>query len=269
MPGDEGQLPEDVAYLGADDVGSAPRHGYQGDRGAALKPPRVPASPTLALSRESGSRGGTIGRRVAARLGWAVYDQELLEYMAQDGVVRQGVLDNLSAESAAWIEARLQQLLRQEQFRSGERVPSEKMRGVVSPPVPSPTFLNLARLVLALGTQGEVVLIGRGSGYILPSDSTLHARIVAPLPERIAYMSNWLRLSREEAEERVRQRDQRRTEFIQTHFQIQPDDVHLYDLVLNSSLLGEALCVELLVQAAHTVSEAGLPKGRIAAPNGG
>src|SRR5262249_48971408 len=146
-----------------------PRHGYQGDRGATLKPPSVPVCATLAISRESGARGGTIGRRVASRLGWAVYDQELLEYMAQDAVVRQGVLDNLSAEASAWVEARLQQLLRQEQLSS------------------QPSFLNLARLVLALGSQGEVVLIGRGCGHILPTESTIHARIVAPLEDRIAY----------------------------------------------------------------------------------
>lgn len=243
-PSNEGILPEDSAVR-------TPRHGYQGDRGASRKLPTTPASPTLAISRESGARGGTIGRRVASRLGWAVYDQELLEYMAQDGVVRQGVLDNLPAEASVWVETRLQQLLRQEQLSS------------------QPSFLNLARLVLALGSQGQVVLIGRGCGHILPSDSTIHARIVAPLEDRIAYMSNWLRLSREEAEERVCQSDQRRSEFIRTHFQLQPEEIHLYDLVLNSSLLSEALCVELLIQAAEAVCEAGLPKGRVTGPNGG
>jgi Cytidylate kinase-like family len=225
--------------------GPAPRHGYQGDRGASTAPPNIPAHLTIALSRESGGRGGTIGRRVAQRLGWAVYDQDLLEYMAQDALVRQGVLDQMSPEAAAWAEARLQQLLRQEQFSS------------------KPAFLNLVRVVLALGAQGRAVLIGRGCGHVLPSESTLHARIVAPLPARIAYMSQWMRLSEEEAADRVRTRDERRTEFIQTHFQVQPEDVHQYDLLLNSSLLGEVLCVELLVQAAQAVAEVGLPKGRL------
>ena len=164
--------------------------------------------------------------------------------MAQDSVVRQGVLDQLSAEAAAWTQDRLQQLLRQEQFSS------------------KPSFLNLVRVVLALGAQGRAVLIGRGGGHILPPESTVHARIVAPLNARIAYMTQWLRLSEEEAAERVRTRDEHRIEFIQTHFQVQPEDVHQYDLVLNSGVLGEALCVELLVQAAKAVGDAGLPKGR-------
>lgn len=221
-----------------------PRHGFQGDRGATPLPASIPAHLTIAITRESGARGGTIARRVARRLGWAVYDQELLEYMALEAVARQNMLDTLPPAAAAWAEAQLQNLLHQENLSQ------------------QPSFLNLARVVLALGSQGKVVLIGRGSGCILPRETTLHGRIVAPLADRIAYMSQWLRLSVEEATERVRLRDDRRSEFIRNHFHRQPEDVHQYDLVLNSSLLGEALCVELLVQAAQAVMTAGLPKGR-------
>ncbi|HVS36699.1 MAG TPA: cytidylate kinase family protein, partial [Gemmataceae bacterium] len=70
----------------------APRHGYQGERETSPAAPRLPAGLCIAVSREAGARGGAIGRRVGHKLGWQVYDQEVLEYMAQDGVVRQGVL---------------------------------------------------------------------------------------------------------------------------------------------------------------------------------
>jgi len=74
---------------------------------------------------------------------------------------------------------------------------------------------------------------------------------VAPLQDRVAYMGQWLRLTEEEAAEKVRRRDERRAEFIATHFHRQPGDVHQYDLVLNSSLLGEEVCAELIAQAAR------------------
>jgi cytidylate kinase len=114
-----------------------------------------------------------------------------------------------------------------------------------------PAVVNLARVVLALGAQGQVVLIGRGAGCILPRATTLNVRIVAPLAERIAYMAQWLRLTEEEAAQRVRLRDSRRVEFLATHFHRQAGDVHQYDLVLNSSLLGEDVCAELIAQAAR------------------
>lgn len=210
----------------------SPRHGFQGDRGAPPPPRTGPSALTIAVSRESGARGGTIARRVGRKLGWQVYDQELLEYMAQDSTIRQGVLD-APPTPADWPELRLQQLIRE---------------GVVRE---HPSVVNLARVVLALAAQGQVVLIGRGAGCLLPRETTLQVRVVAPLRERIAYMGQWLRLTEEEAAERVRLRDERRNEFIINSFQRDPSDVHQYDLVLNSSLLGEDVGVELIVHAAR------------------
>jgi cytidylate kinase len=220
------------AVPSGDEPRESPRHGFQGDRGTP--PPRSgPSALTIALSREAGARGSTIARRVGRKLGWQVYDQELIEYMAQEASVSQGVLDALAATPADWAEARLQQLIR-------DRAVSEH-----------PTIVNLARVVLALGAQGHAVLIGRGAGCILPRETTLNVRIVSPLHERIAYMGQWLRLTVEEATERVRLRDERRREFIAANFHRDPNDVHQYDVILNSSLLGEDVCAELIAQAAR------------------
>jgi hypothetical protein len=216
----------------------SPRHGFQGDRGAPPAAPTTPAGLTVAISREAGARGGSIGRRVARKLGWAVYDQELLEYMAQEAAVRHNVIEPLSGPAAAWAEGRLEQLLREQNLSQ------------------HPLILNLARVILALAAHGNVVLIGRGAGCILPRQSTLHVRLISPLADRIAYMSQWLRLSHEEAAERVRLRDERRAAFLSTHFHRQPGDVQQYDAILNSGTLGEDVCAELISRAARARAEA-------------
>jgi cytidylate kinase len=224
-PDDEGTAPSDPGL-------QTPRHGFQGNR-TPQPLPSVPAAVSIAVSREAGARGGTIGRRVGRKLGWQVYDQEVLEYMAQEGTVRQELLDTQEAAAGRWAEEQLRQLRRQGKV-------------AVTPPL-----LDLARVILALGGQGRVVFIGRGAGCVLPAASTLKVRILAPLDDRIAYMSQWLRLTRDEAAERVRLRDRRRAEYLQTHFHSDPNDVYQYDLVLNSSLLGEEVSAELIVQAAE------------------
>jgi hypothetical protein len=215
-----------------------PRHGFQGDRAPAPAVPAMPAGLSVAISREAGARGGSIGRRVARKLGWGVYDQELLEYMAQEAAVRQNVVEPLTGIAAAWVEGRLQQLLHEQNLSQ------------------HPLILNLARVVLTLGTHGNVVLVGRGAGCILPRQSTLYVRLISPLSERIAYMSQWLRLSQDEAAERVRLRDERRATFLSTHFHRQPSDVHQYDMLLNSGTLGEDVCAELVARAARARAEA-------------
>lgn len=215
------------------DAPQSPHHGYQGDRELLAKRPQMPASLTIAISRESGARGDTIGRRVGKKLGWQVYNQEVLEYISQEGSFRDDVTENLSPEAAQWAAERLQLLLREQNLSQ------------------HPAILNLAKIVLALGARGEAVLVGRGAGCILPAASTLNVRIVAPLADRIAYMSQWLRLTVEAAAEQVRLRDARRADFLETHFHRRPGDIHHYDMLLNSSFLGEDVCAELIIQAAR------------------
>ncbi len=225
--------PEKESSSQASALPESPRHGFQGNRGPAPAKPAIPVSLTIAVSRETGSRGGTIARRAGRKLGWQVYNQELLEYVAQEGAFRQGILDNLTPAASLWAEQRLEALLREQNLSQ------------------HPSLADLARIILALGAQGEVVVIGRGAGCLLPSESTLNVRIVALQDDRIAYMSQRLRLTIEEATEYVEARDRRRAEFIGTHFHRQPGDIYQYDLLLNSSLLGEESCAELIAHAAR------------------
>jgi cytidylate kinase len=187
---------------------------------------------TIAISREAGSRGNTIGGRVGQKLGWPVYNHELLEAMAHDGPLRQSMIDDSDTDAINWVESTVAGLLSSGQLAGDASV------------------ISLARTVLTLGYRGEVVLIGRGAGYILPHSSTLHVRIMAPLADRIAYMSQWLRLTHGEAAEQVRRRDHHRASFLSSHFKRDSDIVDHYDMILNSGLLGEDLSAEVIIHAA-------------------
>ena len=164
-----------------------------------------------------------------------------MEYIAQEGNFRQELTEHLSAAAAKWAEQELDRLLREQVLSS------------------HPSIIEMSRVVLTLGAQGEAVLVGRGAGNILPRETTLHVRIVAPLEDRIAYMSQWLRLTHEEAAERVRVRDGRRNEFFETHFHRPPGDPYQYDMLLNSSLLGEDLCADLIIEAGRAKLERAKP----------
>jgi hypothetical protein len=222
--------PADLDAFTDSSTSGAPRHG---DRG---KPPAVRRAPlglTIAVSREAGARGASIARRVGVRLGWQVYDQELLEYMSQDAAARREIVENLPAACLDWIAHR-----------------NAVLEGTCGVGEASNVF-PLAQTVLALAARGEAVLIGRGAGCILPRESTLNVRILAPLSDRIAYMGQWLRLTTAEATARVTARDERRADFLRTHFGRTTAEVHQYEMLLNSSALGEEDCAELIARAAE------------------
>ncbi len=227
-----------------DSFQDSPRHGFQGDRGVPPAKPRIPGSLTVALFHETGARGTAIAHRLGEKLGWQVFTQDLLEHSSQDELVRQEILEGISPESMEWVENRL-----------GDP-------DLWQNPSQHPAVLNLVRLVLALGTQGEVILIGGGAGYILPRRSTLHVRLIASLEDRVAYLSQWLRMTHEEAARQVELRDQRRTEFIETHFNNSPGDAQQFDLLLNTSYLGEDLCSELIRLAARNKLSTLIPHSR-------
>lgn len=234
--------PPDVLELGLPPGEMPPAHGFRGEDAPVIRG-SVPRGLSIAVSRESGARGGSIARRVGRKLGWQVYDHEVLEFMAQDSVARQELIDSLPEACGAWAEERLAWLCKEHNLQT------------------DPALVNMSRLVLSLAAQGEVVLIGRGAGSILPPHTTLNVRIVAPLQDRIAYMCQWLRLPVSEAAEKVRQSDQRRTEFLSAHFHCSATALHQYDLVLNSSRLGEEACADLIVQAAKVRAEVPVEMG--------
>jgi len=218
LPPDESEPPE------------SPRHGFQGDRGARTEAPSLPRGLTVAISRETGARGATIGRRIARKLRWDCYDQELLEFMAQDDSAGNN-LREISPEVAEWVEGRLQALLREQTLSQ------------------HPSVISMARVILTLAASGQVVLIGRGAGFLLPSATTLHVRIIAPLADRVAYMGQSQRLGSTEAATHVHKSDARRSEFLATHFHRRGDEIHHYDLLLNSSRLGEEEAAALVCHA--------------------
>src|SRR5262245_59326851 len=139
---------------GAAPTGS-PLHGFRGDRQPLRPGDPIPAGLTLAISREAGARGGTIGRRVGRKLGWQVYDHELIEFLAHDSSAHHDRSASLTPEASHWVEEQHQRLL--------------AARGIE----PAPAVVNLIRLLLSLATQGNIVLIGRGPGFLLPRPSTL------------------------------------------------------------------------------------------------
>jgi cytidylate kinase len=164
---------------------------------------------------------------VGEQLGWQVYDQEMLTFLANDEPARMELLRDLPPAERDWADS---------QF-SDANTDLE------------PELMNAIRLTLALAARGDVVLVGRGSGFLLPNETTVHVRIVAPWESRVGYIAQSLRLPREDAVAEVRSRDEKRASLIQTLTGHDPTVASGYDLILNSARLGLESCAELIVQA--------------------
>jgi cytidylate kinase len=208
-----------------------PLHGYRGD--AVTPPPAArPRGLTVAVSREAGARGESIARRAGRDLGWQVFDADALDHLGRDEAAREELLADLPAAVREWAAAEAATAVRR------RRLDPASAAGVA------------VRLMVALAARGEVVLVGRGAGFLLPAASTLHVRVVAPRAERVAYLADWLRLAPAEAAAELADRDAKRDRFLADVIGVADSaDPCGYDLVLNSNRLGEEAAAAVIVQA--------------------
>jgi cytidylate kinase len=194
-------------------------------------PEAVPHPFTVVLSREAGIEAGPVAEEVAGSLGWAAYDHELLELIAQEMHLRTSLLDSVDEKRKSWMKEAFERFL-------ADNAVSEV------------SFVShLIRVVLALGAHGECVIVGRGAGFILPAESTLRVRLVAPLLDRVNSLSASLGVSHREAERQINTLKAERTAFLEEYFvkgRLEPEH---YDLIVNVSRFSTPEAAELIVTA--------------------
>lgn len=204
-------------------------------RHAAVGTQDEPPAPgwTIALEREAGAAGTTIAREAAARLGWQVYDHELLEQIARDMGVRSSLLKSVDERRQPWLQESLETFME-------------------TPLVTESAYVrHLIETVLALGTHGQCVIVGRGSPFILPPGNALRVRIVGYLHDRVHRIQHLKGLSHKEAEQETARLDEERMRFTRAHFHKDPTLPENYDLVLNSSRFSTAECAACIIDALH------------------
>jgi len=186
---------------------------------------------TIAISRESGAGGASVAREVGSQLDWPVYDRELLEKISDETGLQMELLESLDEHetnrTAEWLDS---------------------LFGVKT--VTSAQFgRRLVQTLSALAAHGRCVIVGRGAAVILPESTTLRVRLVAPRKTRIARMKAKLGLAEQAVASRVDEIDSLRAEFVRSHFRKEVNDVHHYDIVLNTERFSVAQCADLIVAA--------------------
>jgi cytidylate kinase len=206
--------------------------------GMGEEPDRAPAPAApiarfqnICISREAGSGAGALARMVGQRLGWKVYDEELIEAIAH----RMGLpLDDVRAldEQAPSMVQDWLLPLREEYY------------------APQEAYLDhLAKLIEAIGRAGESILVGRGAGFMLPRETTLSVRVIAPLKIRAARLAERMGVSVRTARRAARDLDRRRAQFDRTMHRADPNNPHNFDMVVDSHSLSLEIAAEVIVCA--------------------
>lgn len=193
------------------------------ERRAEAKQGGLPAGPWITVSRQLGSGGTELARRLGVELGWEVYDREILDTIARHTHTREIVLSRLDERAV------------------GPMI--DYIRRLLDPEVPGQTeFLQeMLRVIWGLARNGNAIIVGRGANWFLDPRQGLRIRVVAPFEVRVG------RAGRDES--RVRSNDERQTEFVRRVFRQNIDDPLGYDLVLNTGVIDLASAVRSAIAA--------------------
>jgi cytidylate kinase len=171
--------------------------------------------PYVAVSRQVASGGNEFAAALAARLGYTLFDREIVDYIAERANVRVAAVKSLGE---TWFNA-----------------VHDWISGVIDT-----RFLaadEYARhLVAVVGTVARhesAVFVGRGVGHFLPPERGLRVRVVASLERRVAYAEENYGMSRAAARELIMRSDASRVGFTRAYFNADISDPLHYDITFN------------------------------------
>jgi cytidylate kinase len=190
-------------------------------------------APIVTISREAGALGTTLGRLVAERLGFRLWDQELVQRIAEESGASETLLAAVDEQARNAIEDLLAGILMGDSFTEKEYL------------------AQLMRVVHAIAQHGGAVIIGRGAQFVLPPDAALRVRVVGSLEERVRSVASSRRLSARDARSEVERVDRERLAFIRHHYHQDGADPHAYDLIVNSTAIPLERAVDVVVSAYH------------------
>jgi len=180
--------------------------------------------PVITLSREMGSLGTAIARRVADSLGYRFVWREVINRAASRAGAPEVALAEI--DDLGLLDVR-------PTFRQ-RRAYRECVRQVIE----------------ELAAQDDVVIVGRAGQVVLrDAPNVLHVRVVAPRELRIRRTASRQKISLEAARAQVQESDRTRRAYLRRAYYVDWNAIELYDLVINTRRLTVVASAGLIIHA--------------------
>ena len=193
----------------------------------------------LTIEREYGSGAAGIAQKLAQRLGWKLWDQELTDEIARHMECDRRHVEQ-QEERKDPLHYRLFKAFLRGSFEGSQNAPRMKIADAEG------IRQITEKLVRKVASEGNCVIVGRGSAYYLrDAPEAFHVFIFAPFEEKVRRVQQGGK-SEEEAIQLVETVDQDRKAFIKEHFGIEWPARHFFHLMVNSTM-GDEPSVQIIL----------------------
>ena len=172
--------------------------------------------PIITISREPGSGGSEIARRLAKALDMDLIGAQIIQHVADSAKMSRKVIESLDEKEVTFRDTLLSSLFGE--YR----------------PWPGEYLQHLTRVIGTIGVFGNTIIVGRGANHILPPEKAFKVRIIAPLEYRIKHFMDDRGYTKAEAEQYVVKTENNRKAFVRKFFNADVSDPKYYDIVINT-----------------------------------
>ena len=191
----------------------------------------------ITISRQFGSGGHSIAKAAAERMGIAFYDNQLITEVArQSGLSEEFIREN--EEYASHSNSFLYQLAMSTAGTYGY------------PSVYQKLYEAQTKVIQDIADKEPCIIVGRCADYILRDrEDCLHVFIHAGNEHRAKRILEKYGTTDKTISQRIKDKDNRRRNYYRFHTDREWGVAANYSLALDSGVLGEALCVDIMCRA--------------------
>ncbi len=185
--------------------------------------------PVITISRQPGTPSDTLITKIATALKLDVFDNEIINAVAESVKMSEKVIASLDERTRSALDNWIQ-ILKSSRYL-----------------LPDTYLTHLTKVIGTIGEQGGAIIVGRGANLILPPETTLRVRLVAPLGTRIMNLSKEEAIgSIDEAQRQINKKESEQRAYIRKYFEVDIDDPVQYDLVVNAQFMSDDQIIDVI-----------------------
>lgn len=201
----------------------------------------------ITIEREFGCGGGAIAERLAARLGWKLFDRHLTSEIARLAEIEESVARHCD-ERLDPLLYRLGKVFWRGSYERGLTIADDKVFDT------DRMVLLVQQVIEGAAAAGNCVIVGRGAPWFLRGrPDTLSIFLYAPRTEKTRRLTTRMK-DRVEAVELLNRVDSERAAFVKRYFGKEWPLRNLYHAMINT-LLGDAACVSIILNLIESVNK--------------
>lgn len=207
----------------------------------------------ITISREVGSGGRTIGRKLAEKLGVRFCDKNLINALVEKFNLSSGDIETVKGQKKNWLADLLEKYTPVPHAGAIGSTGQEYSQAVTNEDL----YKAESTILRELAAESSCVIAGRSGFFILKDHpNKLDIFIHASLPNRVSRIMERQGKTAEEAEAIIKRVDEMRENYVRRYTSTSRYDARNYDLVLNMDGLSSDEAVGIILDYIKAQSKA-------------